>query len=60
MKIISTKLSLIIKNLLKKIGLINTSFYINGPETLPPPLTPEEEQEVLSRLNTDTSGQARE
>ena len=60
MKIISTKLSLIIKNLLKKLGLVNTSFYINGPETLPAPMTPEEEQEVLNQLNTVNNGAARE
>ena len=60
MKIISTKLSLIIKNLLKKLGLVNTSYYINGPETLPAPMTPEEEQEVLNQLNTEKEAEARE
>ncbi|MBR5774123.1 MAG: sigma-70 family RNA polymerase sigma factor, partial [Clostridia bacterium] len=28
-------------------------FYINGPETLPPPLTKEEEEELLKRLECD-------
>lgn len=28
-------------------------YYINGPDLLPPPLSPEEEQEVLSRLPHD-------
>jgi len=28
-------------------------FYINGPDVLPPPLSHEEEDEVLSRLDTD-------
>jgi len=28
-------------------------FYINGPDTLPPPLTPEEEAETILRLDTD-------
>ena len=28
-------------------------FYINGPDTLPPPLSPDDEAEVISRLETD-------
>lgn len=28
-------------------------FYVNGPDVLPPPLTHEEEEEVLARLDTD-------
>lgn len=39
--------------ILFKLGLIKKVFYINGPETLPPPLSNEEEAEVLSRLSTD-------
>ena len=31
------------------------TYYINGPETLPPPLTPEEEAEILARFDTDRS-----
>ena len=60
MKIISTKLSIIIRNILKKIGLINNSYYINGPETLPEPLNAEEEQEILSMLTGDRSDEAKE
>jgi len=30
-------------------------YYINGPEALPPPLTPEEEAEILSRFDEDRS-----
>ncbi len=60
MKIISTKLSVIIRNLLKKLGLINSSYYINGPETLPEPLTPQEEAEMLSLLSTEKMCYARE
>ncbi len=30
-------------------------FYINGSQTLPPPLSPEEENEVLSRFSADDS-----
>ncbi len=60
MKIVSTKLSLIIKNILKKLGLINSSYYINGPETLPPPLSTEEESKILQLLNTEKCEYARE
>ncbi|MEE0981684.1 MAG: sporulation sigma factor SigE, partial [Acutalibacteraceae bacterium] len=28
----------------------DTVFYVNGPETLPPPLSKEEEQELMDRL----------
>ncbi len=31
-----------------KIGLVKPTFYIKGPETLPPPLSAEEEQRLLS------------
>jgi RNA polymerase sporulation-specific sigma factor len=31
----------------------NGVFYINGPETLPPPLTPDEERELLLRLERE-------
>ena len=31
----------------------NIFHYINGPDTLPPPLTPEEEAQVISNINTD-------
>lgn len=60
MKIISTKFSVIIKNLLKKLGLKSKSFYINGPEILPPPLSQEEETKMLSLLNTTQAEFARE
>ena len=31
------------------------SYYINGPDILPPPLTPEEESEILARFDEDRS-----
>lgn len=31
----------------------NVVFYINGAQTLPPPLSPEEEAEILTRFSTD-------
>lgn len=37
----------IILRFLIRIGLIKPTFYINGPETLPPPLSSEEERELL-------------
>lgn len=60
MNIICTKLSLIIRNLLKKFGLINNSFYINGPESLPAPLNSEEEARILALLSTPEAEYARE
>ncbi len=33
----------------------NQCFYVNGPDTLPPPLTKEEEAELISRMKTDVS-----
>ena len=35
--------------ILLKIGIIMPTFYINGPETLPPPLTVTEESELVGR-----------
>ncbi len=40
-------------SILKKLGLLKKIFYINGPETLPAPLSSEEESEILSRFTTD-------
>ncbi len=48
---------MLLKKIIKKIfGLKvedNTVFYINGSQTLPPPLTPEEEASVMERLKED-------
>lgn len=41
------------KALKKLIFSKNGVYYINGPETLPPPLTPEEERDVLLRLDKE-------
>ena len=38
--------NLIIRFLIR-IGVIKPTFYINGPETLPPPLSADEERELL-------------
>ena len=42
------------KKILLKIGLIKPTFYINGPETLPPPLSAVEENRLLAE-NTEDS-----
>ena len=40
--------------LLVKLGVVKPTFYINGPETLPPPLDTDEETELLNQ-NTEKS-----
>lgn len=42
------KVKSLIYAFLIKIGLVKPTFYIKGPETLPPPLSAEEEQRLLS------------
>ena len=51
------KILLFFKNLLCKIRPKATSsvFYINSPETLPPPLSKEDESEAISRIRSDES-----
>ncbi len=46
-----------IKHLSKKLlhKLSKKVFYINGPDTLPPPLTPQEEADCISRLGKEHS-----
>ncbi len=41
------KLYAFIRKILVKLGLVNSVYYINGTETLPPPLSNSEEQELL-------------
>ncbi len=38
-------------SILIKLGISKNIFYIGGSDTLPPPLTPEEEKEILNRFN---------
>ena len=45
-----------LKKYMVKIRLGNHIFYINGPETLPPPLSREEEAQVFQRLENDEEG----
>lgn len=51
MKILSAILSALGQLLKRRNGV----FYINGPETLPPPLNSEEEKEVLERIESEPS-----
>lgn len=44
----------LIYKLLARLGLISPTYYINGPETLPPPLSADEETRLLSE-NTEES-----
>ena len=46
------KIKKFLSDVLYKLGFIRPVFYINGPETLPPPLSGEEENELL-RENSD-------
>lgn len=53
-KIIS-RIKSAIYGLLRKLGILCEVHYIGGAETLPPPLTAEEETDILSRLDEDDS-----
>ena len=48
------KLKKLLYKILFKSGFISPAFYINGPETLPPPLSQEEENRLLNE-NTEQS-----
>ena len=53
-KIIS-RIKSAIYGLLRKLGILCEVHYIGGAETLPPPLTAEEETDILSRLDEEES-----
>lgn len=54
MKLI-TKYNLVILWLKEVLGINEDElFYINGPQTLPPPLSKDEEADLINRLGTDT------
>ena len=50
-----TRIKSAIYGLLRKLGILCEVHYIGGAETLPPPLTAEEETDILSRLDEDES-----
>lgn len=52
---IKEKVDLVILWLKEVLGIGEELFYINGPQTLPPPLTNEEEAELIEKLATDNS-----
>lgn len=60
LKIIATNLLTFIKKLIAKFRTKDGCFYINGPETLPPPLGSEEEAKTVAMLGTDRDAFARE
>lgn len=50
---IQNRLAMVLFRLLQKLGLSRRCDYINGAQTLPPPLTREEEQAVFAQLRTE-------
>lgn len=52
---IKDKVDLVIEWLKQVLGISEEIFYINGPQTLPPPLSKEEEAECIERMQTDES-----
>lgn len=60
MKIVCTSFRVLIRNILKKLGFGKYTHYINGPETLPPPLSAEEEAKIVALIGTETDAFARE
>lgn len=46
--------------ILRLLGLAEEIHYINGPETLPPPLTREEEQDMFLRLEDESDEEAKQ
>lgn len=48
------KMIKLVKKICKEKAPLGGVFYINGPDTLPPPLSQEEEAEVIGRLSTDS------
>lgn len=50
----------IISKILQKLGIVNTSFYINGPDILPPPLKMEEELELVNTIGKISQEKDRE
>lgn len=49
------RMNLVMLWLREVLGIDEGIFYINGPQTLPPPLTKEEENELILRMDTDDS-----
>lgn len=52
---VKEKISLVMLWIKEVLGLQDELFYVNGPQTLPPPLSPEEEAQLIEQLSTDHS-----
>ena len=50
--------SLVANNLLRKYSPYPGLFYINGPDTLPPPLSPQDEEQAINSIDTDPAARA--
>lgn len=50
---VKEKMNLVMLWLKQVLGVDDEVFYINGPQTLPPPLSKEEEAEIIARLGED-------
>ncbi|MBE6692906.1 MAG: RNA polymerase sporulation sigma factor SigE [Ruminococcaceae bacterium] len=50
---IKEKTNLVMHWIKEVLGIEDVLFYINGPLTLPPPLTPEEEAELIEKMEND-------
>lgn len=53
---LSEKLNLMLVWMMKKLHLQEEVYYVGSSETLPSPLTPEEEQKLLAQLEQDETG----
>ncbi|GHV11653.1 RNA polymerase sigma factor [Clostridia bacterium] len=53
LQLLSKRIADAIRRILLKLSGKNEIYYINGPQTLPPPLTSEEEIDIVSRLDGD-------
>ncbi len=48
-----SKIRLFLSKIFIKLGFTQTAYYINGSETLPPPLSTAEEQELMKKFRSD-------
>lgn len=60
MKQVISNIKKVIYKILLKLQIVSSSYYINGPETLPAPLTGEEESDVIAMLGGEHDAYARE
>ncbi len=53
---ISNKISIFLINIIKKLNLVCEIYYINGSETLPPPLTKSQELKIMNDIKNGVKG----